>query len=113
MSVAEVQKRMKQPTMSLLKLVLETQVVGAYSAKKYVITDPVDMDQTMFNYMLRCSERQLAVVSGLKDAGRFYQECKIAQTQALEWDNRFIEDLSNGITPYWLGSNYTITLSNE
>lgn len=57
-------------------LTLSTAAPQTFSAVKYVVSDPVDLSQPIYDAFLRNCEKQLAYAAGMKDAGaveRYYQ----------------------------------------
>lgn len=89
-------------------LTLATPVSQTYADKKYIVSDAVLLDRTLFQTVLRAAERELAILANLSRQGDFEQRYHLQLMQALEWDSKVELDFSAGRRPYWF--NYRVVL---
>ena len=74
---------------SATQLTVEESVDTAYSAVKYQISDPIDIDDgAMLEAFYRCCEKHVAIMRRLKDAGEAGQRYSEALIRAEEADSR-------------------------
>lgn len=92
-------------------LTLATTPDTNYSAKKYCISTPIDMDRTMFQSVLRAVEYELAVIMGNDQSERLYGRYQRELAKALEWDSKVAEHMVRSGVPYWMTGSYVVDLS--
>lgn len=89
-------------------LTLVTTPSASYTAKKYCISTPVDVDRTLFEALLRNTEFQAAVLNNSPKDVAFFNRYRAQLDKAMEWDNKVESDWEDGFEPYWFAPNYTV-----